>query len=290
VRTILPVGHNSDVTTAPESQWIENAPTTSWLGGTAFRELWESRELALIFAWRELKLRYKQTLLGVAWVALQPIVAMALFSGIFERVVNIPSEGVPYPVFAYAGLAIWTALATGVSRASGSLTEDPGLVTKVYFPRILVPVGTLLPAALDAAVALAVMAPLMAIYGVGVSPALVFLPLVPVGMLFVAFAVSVWLAALQVRYRDVRYTVGFVLQAWLFATPVLYPSSIVGGQAHNLYFLNPAAGLVDAGRACLLDTPINLTGLVISAIAAMMISIGGLAYFRRAEHGFADRI
>lgn len=253
-------------------------------------DLWAYRELGVFFAWRELKLRYKQTVLGVVWVVLQPLLGMALFTILFERTVGVPSDGIEYAVFAYVGLAVWTAMTTAVSRAAESLVEDPELVTNVYFPRLLAPAGAALPAVVDAAIALAFATPLMVIYGVRPAGSLWLIPLCLAAMLLVAFAVGIWLAALHVLYRDVRYTLSFGLQAWLFATPVLYPSSLIEGDAHLLLFINPAAGLLDATRACVLGTPLDVAGLGVSAAVLVLVGLGGFAYFTRAERAFADRI
>lgn len=271
------------------TDWIENTPSGRGLGNLV-GDLWAYRELGMFFAWRELKLRYKQTVLGIVWVILQPLLAMALFTILFERTVGVPSEGIEYAVFAYGGLAMWTALTTAVSRAAESLVEDPDLVTKVYFPRLLAPAGAVLPAAVDAMIALVFAAPLMAIYGVAPGPFVWLIPFCVAAMLLVALGIGIWLAALHVLYRDVRYATTFFLQAWLFASPVLYPSSLVSGDAHLLFFVNPAAGLLEATRACLLGTPLDAAGLGVSAATLVMVGASGFAYFTRSEQAFADRI
>jgi lipopolysaccharide transport system permease protein len=275
---------------SPTSAWIENTPSSSrvtraWLG-----ELWSFRELGAFFAWKELKLRYKQAVLGVAWIFLQPVLGTLLFTLLFESAVHVPSEGIPYPVFAYVGLSVWAALSTAVSRAGEALTEDPDLVTKVFFPRLLAPIGAVLPGAVDVTIALLLAIPLMAIYGVTPPATLALLPLCIVGLVLVAFAIGTWLSALMVLYRDVRYAMTFGLQAWLFASPVLYPSSLVEGSAHLLFFVNPAAGLLDAFRACLLGTPLDAAGMAVSAGSLTVIGLSGLVYFRHVERAFADRI
>jgi ABC-type polysaccharide/polyol phosphate export permease len=274
----------------PLAGWVENGPTSSRLSRAWFRELWSFRELGIFFAWKELKLRYKQAVLGVAWIFLQPVLGTLLFTLLFERAVHVPSDGVPYPVFAYVGLAVWAALSTAVSRAGEVLTEDPDLVTKVYFPRLLAPIGAVLPATVDVTIALTLAIPLMAIYDVTPPLAVLLLPLCIVGLVLVALAIGTWLSALHVLYRDVRYAMTFGLQAWLFASPILYPSSLIEGSARLVYFLNPAAGLVNAFRACLLGTPLDPAGVGISAASLAVIGLSGLVYFRRVERAFADRI
>ena len=275
---------------ANDERWIENRPSTGWRSAVTLTELWSYRELALFFAWRDLKVRYKQTALGIAWAILQPLLAMALFSVLIERAVHIPSQGVPYAVFAYVGLGGWTALTTGVSRAAESLTEDPSLVRNVFFPRVLAPIGAIGPIVLDLALALLVAIPLMAAYGVSPSPALALLPLCVIGLYLVAFAIGVWVSALHVLYRDVRYAMSFALQAWLFATPVLFPSSIIAGHLRYLLFINPAAGVIEALRGSILETPVSGLGLAISAISTVAVLVSGIVYFSAVERRFADRI
>jgi lipopolysaccharide transport system permease protein len=271
-------------------RWTENQPAQGWRSPLRLSELWLFRELALFFAWRDLKLRYKQTLLGAVWAILQPLLAMVLFSVLLEHAVHIPSEGVSYPVFAYVGLAGWMALTTAVSRAAESLTEDPSLVRNVFFPRVLAPIGAIGPLGLDLGLGLLVAVPLMAIEGVAPGPAVALLPVCVVAIYIVAFAVGVWLSALNVLYRDFRYAMAFGLQAWLFATPVLFPSSIVTGDLHNLLFINPAAGAIEALRGSVLNTPVDAAGLAISAVAATALLASGLIYFGRVERRFADQI
>ncbi len=271
-------------------EWIENGPSGGRLGRAWLKELWAYRELGAFFAWRELKLRYKQTVLGVAWVLLQPLLGMLLFSALFARAVDVPSDGVRYPLFAYVGLAVWAALSGGVARAGEILTEDPNLVTKVYFPRVLAPAGAILTSGLDILIALVLVGPLMAIYGVAPPLEIFLLPLCVLALLAVAFAIGVWLSALQVLYRDIRYATTFGLQAWLFAAPVLYPSSLISGDLRFLYFLNPAAGMLDGFRACILGTPLYWPGVAVSAGATVVLALTGLAYFKRVERSFADRI
>jgi lipopolysaccharide transport system permease protein len=271
------------------AEWIENTP--SGIGPAAVvADLWSHRELAGFFAWRELKLRYKQTLLGVAWVVLQPLLAMALFTILLERTVGLPSDGVEYAVFAYVGLAVWTALSTAVSRTAESLVDDPDLITKVYFPRILAPLGAGITAAVDAAIALAFAAPLMLAYGVAPAWTVVFVPVCLVATVAVTLGVGIWLAALHVLYRDVRYAMTFALQVWFFASPVIYPASAVDGDLRLLYFVNPVAGLLDATRASVLGTPLDGAGLAVSAASLVLIAATGAIYFSSAERQFADRV
>jgi lipopolysaccharide transport system permease protein len=270
-------------------EWIENTSSGRRYWDVA-SELWAYRELAGFFAWRELKLRYKQAVLGVVWVVLQPLLGTALFTVLFANTVGVPSDGVDYAAFLYVGLAMWTALTTSVSRAAELLVEDPDLVTKVYFPRLLAPLGAVLPAAVDFAIAIAIGAPFLAAYGIDPQPALLLLPLCLLGLVLVALVAGLWFSALQVLYRDIRYAMPFALQVWLFASPVLYPASIIEGDARLLLFLNPAVGLLDATRACTLGTPFDASGFVISVATLAVVGLAGLAYFNHADGVFADRI
>ena len=275
---------------SPEAGWVENKPTRGWRSALRASELWAQRELALLFAWRELKLRYKQTAFGVAWILLQPLLAMVLFSVVVERAVGIPSDGIAYPVFAYVGLAVWAAVNTAISRAAESLTRDADLVTKVHFPRFLAPTGSIMPAAVDMAIALTLLAPLMAAYDVTPPIELLFLPLCIAWVIVAVLAVGAWLSALNVLYRDVRLAMPFALQVWFLASPVLFPSSLVQGDAHLLFFVNPVTGPIDAVRAATLGTPVDAAGLCVSFGAMLAIGLSGLAYFHRVERTFADRI
>ena len=236
-------------------KWIENRPSRGWLPRIDFRELWFYRDLARFLAVRDLKLRYKQTVIGIGWVVLQPLIAMGIFTGIFGHVAKIPSQGLPYPVFVLGGLAVWQYVGTGVRESAESLVIDRDLVTKTYFPRLLAPISALLPGLVDLGVAVAIVAFAMIIASVGPGLALLTLPAWILAAVLMVFGVGVWLAALNVLYRDVRYTLAFMIQVWFYASPVVYPSSLVHGTWRWVYPLNPAVGVIDGFRWSLVGAP-----------------------------------
>jgi lipopolysaccharide transport system permease protein len=265
-------------------------PPAGWVT-LGLRELWAYRELLYFLVWRDLKVRYKQTGLGLAWAILQPVLTMVVFSVFFGRLVGVPSDGVPYPVFALAGLVPWTFFSYGLTQSSNSVVADQQLVTKVYFPRLAIPVATVLSGFVDFLPGFGVLLALMAYSGI--VPLLSVLWVMPLLLLaFVtALGAGLWLAALNVQYRDVRYTVPFISQLWLFATPVAYPSSLLGEPWQTLYGLNPMAGVVEGFRWALLGTDTAPGPMIgVSAAAALLLLIGGMFYFRRTEDSFADVI
>jgi lipopolysaccharide transport system permease protein len=251
--------------------------------------LWQYRELLYFLTWRDLKVRYRQTFLGAAWAVIQPLVTMVVFSVIFGRLAGIPSDGVPYPVFAFAALVPWTFFATGVTQAANSLVGSQNLVKKVYFPRLVIPIAAVLTGVVDLAIAGVVLIVLMLAFGI--VPGLGIVWIVPlVGLAFVtALGVGVWLAALNVRYRDVRYLVPFLLQVWLFATPIAYPSSLLDEPWRTVYALNPMVGVVEGTRWALLGTATAPGPLIlVSGAVAVLLLVTGAAYFRHVEGTFAD--
>ncbi len=252
-------------------------------------ELWEYRELLFFLVWRDIKVRYKQTALGAAWAIIQPFFMMVVFSLFFGRLAKIPSDGIPYPVFAYCALLPWQLFAHALTESSNSLVGNQNLITKVYFPRLVVPISAVLGGLVDFAVAFVILLGMMAYYGLVPTLAIVTLPLFVLLAIFTALGVGLWLSALNVQYRDVRYTIGFLTQFWLFATPVAYPSSLVPQQWRWLYGLNPMAGVVEGFRWALLgksEGPGIL--LVFSIFAVIVLLVSGLYYFRRMEQTFAD--
>ena len=253
------------------------------------RDLWEYRELLFFLVWRDVKVRYKQTVLGVTWVVLQPLLTMVVFSVFFGRLAGIPSDGVPYPVFAYAALLPWQLFSTALGGASGSLVGSQHLIQKVYFPRLIIPLATVLSGLLDFAVSFGVLVALMVYFRVAPTAAVVATPAFLLLAVMTALAVGLWLCVLNVRYRDVRYAMPFLMQFWLFATPVAYPSSLVPERWTLLYGLNPMVGVVEGFRWALLGTATQPGPLVlVSTLVVVALLIGGLAYFRSAEATFAD--
>jgi lipopolysaccharide transport system permease protein len=253
------------------------------------REVWEYRELLGLLVMRDIRVRYKQTVLGCAWAIIQPVMTMAVFSVVFGRLAGIPSDGAPYPVFAYAALLPWQLFAQALGQCTASLVGSYHLISKVYFPRLIVPLAGVLSGLVDFAVAFGVLVLLLAYYRLAPGPAVLALPLLLLLAVVTALAVGLWLAVLNVQYRDVRYLVPFVTQFWLFATPVAYPSSLVPEAWRPLFGLNPMAGVVEGFRWALLGSgqaPGPLLAVSVGVVLALLA--GGYAYFRRAERTFAD--
>jgi lipopolysaccharide transport system permease protein len=253
-------------------------------------ELWRYRELLLFFAWRDLKVRYKQTFLGITWAVLQPVMYMVVFTLFFGRVAGLYSEGKPYALLALSGSVIWLFFANAVTLSSNSLVGNASLITKVYFPRLAASIAPVLAGLVDLLLSFGVLLAVMAGYGVfpGFPRVLVMFPflLVAIGT---AIGVGAWLAALNVKYRDVRYVVPFLLQLWLFASPVVYSSELLEGRLHDLYYLNPMAGVVDGFRWSLLGgIPPAYGSVLLSALAGAVALVAGVLYFRRTERSFAD--
>jgi lipopolysaccharide transport system permease protein len=273
-----------------QKPWVVNAPSHAWLPRLDLAEHWASRELVLILALRNIKIRYKQTVLGVGWAIVQPLAGVAIFTIVMHRLANVPSEGIPYPVFVYAGLAIWLYFANGATTASESLAQYRDLVTKVYFPRLLAPLAAILPGLVDLGVSIVAVGVFMAVFGVAPTWAIVLLPFWIAAAVGTTFGVGVWLSALNARYRDVRNALTFLLQILLFATPVAYPDSLVHGDVRFLLYVNPMAGVVTGFRWSLVGAPPPDVFALVSLGAAVLILAGGLIYFGRVERRLADFI
>ncbi len=258
--------------------------------GIRWRELWSYRELLYFMVWRDVKVRYRHTLLGIAWAVLQPLLTMIVFTIIFGRLAGMPSDGQPYALFALAALAPWTYFVTAVSAGANALVGSEHLISKVYFPRVLIPAGAILTPLVDLAVTLVLLAAGLAWYGVVPGPAVLLLPLFILLGVVTALAVSLWLSALNVRYRDVRFVVPFLLQFGMFASPVIYPASAVPAAWRFVYGLNPLATVVEGVRWTVLGTELPVAMAVASTLAASIALAGGLVYFRRMEGTFADAL
>lgn len=253
------------------------------------REAWEYRELLFFLTWRDVKVKYKQTYLGVAWAVLQPMLTMIIFSFVFGRVAKLPSHGVPYPLFTYAALLPWQLFANALAQSSNSLVTNQALLTKVYFPRMLIPSATVLAGVVDFTVACVVLFGMMLFYGYYPTARVVVLPAFVLLAGAAALAVGIWLSALNVRYRDVRYTVPFLTQFWLFASPIAYSSSVVPERYRLLYSLNPMASVVDGFRWALFGVePPSTVALVGGCLTTLVLLATGLVFFRRVETTFAD--
>lgn len=252
-------------------------------------ELWQHRELVYFLIWRDIKVRYKQTVLGVAWAVVQPLASMLVFTLFFGRLAGLPSDGVPYPLFALAALVPWALFAQGLSQAAASVVGSEDLIQKVYFPRLVIPIAAVGAGALDFVFGLLVLVAMMLGYGLLPSVHVLWLPLFVVLALAASLGVGLWLAALGARYRDVRHTIPFLTQLWLFATPIAYPSSLVPERWRPLYGVNPMVGVVEGFRWGLLgvDTGPGLT-IAVSVAVTVGILVGGAVYFRRVETIFAD--
>jgi lipopolysaccharide transport system permease protein len=263
-------------------------PQSGWTAA-GLKELWEYRELLYFLTWRDIKVRYKQTVLGAAWAIIQPFMMMVVFSLFFGYLAKLPSDGIPYPIFAYCALLPWQLFAHALTESSNSLVANERLITKVYFPRLVVPISAVLGGLLDFAIAFVILLLMMAYYGVRPTWAIVTLPAFLLLAMLTALGVGLWLSALNVKYRDVRYTISFLIQFWLFATPVAYSSSIVPARWRALYGLNPMAGVVEGFRWALLGKSGGPGALLaVSVAVVILILIGGLYYFRRMEAEFAD--
>jgi homopolymeric O-antigen transport system permease protein len=266
------------------------APARRWVP-IRFGELWEYRELLYFFVWRELKIRYKQTALGVAWAILQPLLTMIIFSVIFGRLAKMPSDGLPYPVFAYCALLPWQLFAFAMTEAANSVVANRALLTKVYFPRLLMPLAAVSVGLADFAVSFVILLAMIAYYGLTPGAAILTIPLWTLLTIVTALSVGLWLSALNVRYRDIRYTLPFLTQIWMFATPIAYASSIIPHAWRPYYALNPMVGVVEGFRWALVGGAAAPTMTVaISGAAVVALLVSGLFYFRRTETTFADII
>jgi len=262
-------------------------PPRKWVP-VDFRELWEYRELLYFFTWRDVKLRYKQTGLGIAWAVIQPLLMMVIFTLFFGRLANIPSDGVPYPLFAFTALLPWTLFAEGMTRSTVSMVQNANIMTKVYFPRLIMPIASILSPLVDFLVAMGLLVIIMAYYGFVPTINAIFLPLLIVFAMMTSLAVGLWLSALNVKYRDFQYTVPFLIQIWMFASPVVYPASMIPPSWQWLYALNPMTGVIEGFRWALLGTNPPGTMILISLGVVILILVSGVFYFRRMEQYFAD--
>jgi len=253
-------------------------------------DLWKYRELLYFLIWREIKVRYKQTVLGFAWAILQPLFMMIVFTLFFGNLAKIPSEGIPYPLFNYAALLPWILFAEGVSRSSMSMVSNVNLIQKVYCPRLVMPLSGTLSPLVDFAIASTILIGLMFYFGYSLTIKVLLLPAFVLLALMTSLGVGLWLSAINVKYRDVRYAVPFLIQLWLFASPVVYSSSLLPERFQALYGLNPMAGVIEGFRWALLGTEPPGYLIAISVIIVMVILISGAFYFRREEKTFADVI
>jgi len=252
--------------------------------------VWAYRELLYFLIWRDVKLRYKQTILGAGWALIQPLMTMVVFTVFFGHLAKIPSDGLPYPVFSLCALVPWTYFSTALAGGSTSLGGYQHIITKVYFPRLIIPLAAVMAPLVDFAIAFALLLALMAWYHIVPGAAIVWVPALLVLAVATAAAAGVWLSALNVRYRDVRYVVPFAIQLWLFATPVAYPASLVPAKWRVLYGLNPMVGVIEGFRWALVGGPAPGAFTVVAAVVVFALLVGGTVFFRRSEGTFADVI
>lgn len=274
---------------AVELQTMRLEPTKGWVN-LGLSELWSYRELLFFLTWRDIKVRYKQTVLGAAWAIIQPFFTMIVFSLFFGRLAKIPSDGLPYPIWNFAAMVPWTFFAFGLTQSSNSLVGSSNLLKKIYFPRLVIPIASVLSGFVDFALAFVVLLLMMVFFGFMPTVNILWLPALVLLTFATALGVGLWLSALNVQFRDVRYTIPFLTQFWLFATPIAYPSSLITDPTlRTLYALNPMVGVVEGFRWALLGTDTKPGPMIIvSTVAALTILIGGLFYFRRMEKTFAD--
>ena len=267
---------------------IRIVPSKGWVA-LKLGELWEYRELLYFLTWRDIKVRYKQTALGAAWSIIQPVFTMVLFSLFFGKLAKMPSDGVPYPIFSMAGLVPWTFFVYGLTQSSNSLVGSQNLIKKVYFPRLVIPISSLLSGLVDFAIAFVILIAMMFYYGTAPGWNIVWIPAFILLTLVTSLGVGLWLSALNVEYRDVRFTIPFLTQFWMFATPIAYPSSLLNEPWRTVYGLNPMVGVVEGFRWALLGTQTQPGPIVIASVgAALFLMVSGAFYFRRMERTFAD--
>jgi lipopolysaccharide transport system permease protein len=255
------------------------------------RDIWQSRELIYFLTWRDLKVRYKQTILGASWAILKPFLSMVVFSIFFGGLAKMPSDNIPYPIFSYAALLPWTLFSGGLSDAAKSLVSNSNMITKIYFPRAILPLSAVLGNIVDFFIAFVVLLLMMLFYHIAPTTAVWTLPLFLIQALVASLGVGLWLAAMDVLYRDVNYVVGFLTQLWMFITPVVYSSSLVSSKWQVVYALNPMTGVVDGFRWALLGTAApDASTFIVSACVSIIFLITGMFYFRHMEHQFADMV
>ncbi|MGE3539071.1 MAG: ABC transporter permease [Candidatus Tectimicrobiota bacterium] len=263
-------------------------PSRGWVA-LRLDKVWEYRELLYFLTWRDIKVRYKQTILGVLWAIIQPVMTMVVFSLFFGRLAQMPSDGVPYPIFSYTALVPWTFFAHGLAQAANSLVDGANLLKKVYFPRLIIPLASTLSGVVDFCLAFVILLIMMLSYGIVPTVRLLWLPGFVLLALVTALGAGLWLSAMNVQFRDVRYTMPFLTQLWLFATPIAYPSSLLAEPWRTLYGLNPMVGVVEGFRWLLLDTATTPGPmLAVSTLVALLLLGSGALYFRRMEKTFAD--
>ncbi|HYW71763.1 MAG TPA: ABC transporter permease [Pyrinomonadaceae bacterium] len=277
------------VSSPPDQPLVVIEPSRYWVP-LDLRGLWAYRELLYFLTWRDVKVRYKQTLLGAAWAIIQPLLTMIICSLLFARMPGIKSEDMPYPIFAYAGLLPWTFFANAVTASGNSLVGSSSLITKIYFPRIIIPSAAVAAGLVDFALSFLVLIPLMFYYRVQLTPNLLFLPLMIMLVTGLALAIGMWMSALNVKYRDIRYALPFVIQLWFFASPIIYSASVLRGKLKIVLMLNPLTGIIENFRSALVGREMKWTSLAFSAAMTLALLVWSAYAFRRMEKTFADLV
>jgi lipopolysaccharide transport system permease protein len=289
-QSLLDTSTSQEIDKAPvrSRQAVVIQPSRGW-SALGLREMWQYRELLYFMIWRDIKVRYKQTALGAAWAIIQPFFTMVVFSLFFGRLAGIPSDGLPYPIFSFTALVPWTFFANGLTLSSNSLVGSANLLSKVYFPRLIVPTSTILSGVIDFLLAFVVLIGMMFAYSIMPTINVIWLPFFFLLALITALGAGLWLSALNVKFRDVKYVVPFLTQLWMFLTPIAYPSTMLPEPWRTLYGVNPMAGVIEGFRWALLGTEMTVGPMiVVSAVAALLLLFSGAFYFRRMEKTFAD--
>ena len=284
---IPPALSSDDSHELPEVPLISIRPSGRW-AALNLSEVWAYRELLFFLIWRDVKVRYKQTVLGAAWAIIQPLCTTIIFTLFFGRLVNMPSDGIPYPLFAFAGLTIWTFFSNAVTNSGNSLVGSSHLITKVYFPRMIIPGAAVGAGLLDLAIASVILLGMMFWYGTPLTFGLLLFPVIILLTALLALGVGMWMSALNVKYRDIRYALPFLIQLWMFATPIIYPTSLVPAKWRWALALNPLTGIIEGLRAALFGRPLSWTLLIISTITTLLILVCAAFAFRSMEKSFAD--
>jgi lipopolysaccharide transport system permease protein len=265
-------------------------PTHGWFH-LRFKEIWEFRELLFFFIWRDIAVRYKQTVLGASWAIIQPVMTMIIFSIIFGRLAKLPSDGIPYPIFSYTALLPWGLFSGGLSAATGSLVSNQNMITKTYFPRLILPISGVLSGLVDFALAFVILLGMMLFYKISFTWRIFVLPVFILLALITALAAGMWLAVFNVRYRDVKYLTSFLMQFWQYATPIAYSISLIPAKWRTIYALNPMTGVVGGFRWAMLGQSFDLGPIIIvSVVVVILLFLGGLIYFQRMEKTVADLV
>ena len=281
--------HTVTLSTVGQVPHIYIQPPRGWVS-LKFGELWEYRELLYFLTWRDIKVRYKQSVLGVGWAILQPLLTMVIFTVVFGKFAKVPSDNLPYPIFAYAALLPWQYFASAIGRGGVSVVGSANLISKVYFPRLVVPLAAAIAPLVDFAIAFVILLGMMFFYGIVPTWGILLLPVFLLLAFLTALAFSLWLSALNVKYRDVGHLIPFLVQAWLFISPVAYPSSLVPDPWRLLYGLNPMAGVIEGFRWALLGSQAPDVLILISSAAVLVVLVSGLYYFQKTQETFADVI